>query len=64
MVKLQKIRYGELNSRQKEVYNFQKIAALLADYGFKLVPERCTVYRGWIGRGQEAYQWCGLEAIR
>lgn len=29
-----KINYKELNSRQKENYNFQKIAAHLADYGF------------------------------
>jgi len=29
-----KIPYSELNSRQKENYNFQKISALLADYGF------------------------------
>ena len=31
---LQKIQYGDLNSRQKENYNFQKLSALLADYGF------------------------------
>lgn len=29
-----KINYKELNSKQKENYNFQKIAAHLADYGF------------------------------
>lgn len=29
-----RISYNELNSRQKENYNFQKVAALLADYGF------------------------------
>lgn len=28
------IPYAELNSRQKENYNFHKIAARLADYGF------------------------------
>lgn len=31
---LHKICYNELNSRQKENYNFQKVAACLADYGF------------------------------
>ncbi len=31
---LQKIHYDELNARQKENYNFQKISAILADYGF------------------------------
>jgi hypothetical protein len=30
----QAIEYKQLNSRQKENYNFQKIAAKLADYGF------------------------------
>lgn len=29
-----KIEYKSLNSRQQENYNFQKVAALLADYGF------------------------------
>jgi len=29
-----KIKYADLNSRQKEDYNFQKIAATLADYGY------------------------------
>lgn len=30
----QRVAYGDLNSRQKENYNFQKVAACLADYGF------------------------------
>jgi len=30
----QKIVYEQLNSRQKENFNFQKVAAHLADYGF------------------------------
>lgn len=30
----EKIAYKGLNSRQKENYNFQKVAGLLADYGF------------------------------
>ncbi|GAB3567184.1 hypothetical protein GCM10027578_17580 [Spirosoma luteolum] len=29
-----KIAYAQLNSRQQENYNFQKISAILADYGF------------------------------
>lgn len=31
---LKLIRYSSLNSRQKENYNYQKLSALLADYGF------------------------------
>lgn len=30
----QKISYDQLNARQKENYNFQKIAAILAEYGY------------------------------
>ena len=29
-----KIKYSKLNSRQKENYNFHKVSAKLADYGF------------------------------
>jgi hypothetical protein len=33
-MELKKIEYATLNGRQKENYNFQKISAVLADYGF------------------------------
>ena len=36
-VRLQRIVFGELNAKQKETYNFQKVAALLADYGFNCI---------------------------
>ncbi|MFZ3210893.1 MAG: hypothetical protein WA188_05210 [Terriglobales bacterium] len=29
-----RIPYGNLNSRQREAYNFQKVSAVLADYGY------------------------------
>jgi hypothetical protein len=31
---LTRIKYKHLNARQKENYNYQKLAAILADYGF------------------------------
>lgn len=31
---LRKISYNDLNSRQRENYNFPKVSAILADYGF------------------------------
>ncbi len=34
---LHRINYSELNARQKEIYNFQKLAAILADYGFNCI---------------------------
>jgi len=33
-MKLKKIKYEDLNARAKEMYNFQKVSAKLADYGF------------------------------
>lgn len=33
-MKLEKIQYSKLNARQKESYNFYKIAAKLVDYGY------------------------------
>ena len=35
-VRLQRIVFDELNSKQKEIYNFQKVAALLADLWLQL----------------------------
>lgn len=34
---LKKINYASLNSRQQENYNYHKIAAVLADYGFSTI---------------------------
>jgi hypothetical protein len=34
---MQKINYTNLNSRQKETYNFQKVSAVLADYGYATI---------------------------
>ena len=34
MIRLQRIVYADLKPKQKEVYNFHKVAAHLADYGF------------------------------
>lgn len=33
-MKFEKISYDKLNGRAKEAYNFQKVSAVLADYGF------------------------------
>ena len=34
---LNPIKYSELNHRQKETYNFQKVSGILADYGFATI---------------------------
>lgn len=33
-----KVDYKDLNAKQKESYNYQKISAVLADYGFITIP--------------------------
>lgn len=34
---MDKIEYSKLNARQKETFNFQKVSAVLADYGFATI---------------------------
>jgi hypothetical protein len=36
-MKLTRVSYRSLNAKQKEIYNFQKISAVLADYGFTTI---------------------------
>lgn len=40
----QRIQYEHLNSRQKENFNFQKVAAEQADYGFNGISIRTLPY--------------------
>jgi hypothetical protein len=35
--KFQRVKYADLNARQQEQYNFQRISAVLADYGFRTI---------------------------
>lgn len=34
MVRFAKVTYSDLNSKQKEIFNFQKVSGVLADYGY------------------------------
>ncbi|MEM7066818.1 MAG: hypothetical protein AAF572_27095 [Cyanobacteria bacterium P01_B01_bin.77] len=36
-MKLEHISFDSLNAKQKEFYNFQKVASILADYGFNCI---------------------------
>lgn len=59
-MKLEKITYSKLNARQKENFNFQKVAGLLADYGFncmKLVDD-------WQGADFLAYHVDGNQTLK
>ena len=55
-----KIDYDKLNSRQKEIFNFQKISAVLADYGFNCIK----LADDWHGADFLAYHKDGLHTLK
>jgi hypothetical protein len=56
----QKILYGSLTARQKELFNFQKIAATLADYGFNCIK----LADDWQGADFLAYHVNGTTTLK
>ena len=59
-VKLRKIKYSELNSKQKEAHNFQKVASALADYGFNCIE----LDDDWQGADFLAYHKDGKNTLK
>lgn len=59
-MKLQRIRYDELNAKQQEIYNFQKSAAILADYGFNCIK----LADDWLGADFLACHKDGVDILR
>ncbi len=59
-MRLKKIVYAELNSRQKEIFNFQKVAGLLADYGFNCIK----LADDWQGADFLAYHKDGSNTLK
>lgn len=59
-MKLVKIAYEELNSRQKEIYNFQKVAGQLAEYGFNCIK----LADDWQGADFLAYHKDGTSTLK
>ncbi len=57
---LERINYSDLNSRQKEVYNFQKVAAQLAEFGFNCI----RLSDDWQGADFLAYHKDGMNTLR
>jgi hypothetical protein len=55
-----KVTYERLNARQKEQFNFQKIAATLADYGFSCIK----LADDWQGADFLAYHIDGTTTLR
>ena len=59
-MKIRRITYKELNSKQQEVYNVQKIAAVLADYGFNCIK----LSDDWRGADFLAYHKDGNDTLK
>lgn len=59
-MKYKKITYSELNARQKEIFNFQKVAGLLADYGFNCIK----LADDWQSADFLAYHKDGTHTLR
>ena len=59
-MKLKKIEYSKLNSRQKEIFNFQKVAGYLADYGFNCIK----LADDWQGADFLAYHKDGSSTLK
>lgn len=57
---LKPIVYKELNARQKEAFNFQKIAAMLANYGFNCIK----LADDWQGADFLAYHNDGEQTLK
>jgi hypothetical protein len=59
-MKLQRISYKTLNARQREIYNFHKVAALLAEYGFNCIK----LSDDWQGADFLAYHKDGNDTLK
>jgi len=55
-----KISYDKLNGRQKELFNFQKVAATFADYGFNCIK----LADDWQGADFLAYHVDGITTLK
>ena len=59
-MKLKKIKYTDLNSKQKEVFNFQKVAGKLSDYGYNCIK----LADDWQGADFLAYHKDGSGTLK
>lgn len=55
-----RVAYSDLNAKQKEIFNFQKVAALLADYGFNCIK----LADDWQGTDFLAYHYHGEQTLK
>ena len=56
----EKIKYEKLKARQKETYNFQKVSALFADYGFTTIK----LSDDWLGADFIAIHFSGEKYLK
>lgn len=59
-IHFEKVQYDSLNARQKELFNFQKIAATLADYGYNCIK----LADDWQGADFLAYHINGTNTLK
>ena len=59
-MELERIQYQELNPKQQEIYNFQKVAAVLADFGFNCIK----LADDWQGADFLAYHKDGGQTLK
>jgi len=59
-MKLTRVDYSALNGRQKEIFNFQKVAGVLADYGYNCIK----LSDDWHGADFLAYHYEGEETLK
>jgi hypothetical protein len=52
-MKFKKVVYSELNAKAQEMYNFQKVSAKLADYGFTTI---------WLNNDWQGADFIGVHA--
>ena len=57
---LSKINYSDLNPKQQEIYNFQKVSSVLADYGFNCIK----LADDWHGADFLAYHKDGNDTLK
>jgi hypothetical protein len=59
-VEFKRVTYSELSGKQQEIYNFQKIASVLADYGFNCIK----LADDWQGADFLAYHKDGVDTLK
>ena len=59
-MELKRIKYEDLNAKQKQIYNFQKVAGLLADYGYNCIK----LDDDWQGADFLAYHNDGDQTLK